>query len=89
MSEKKFDPQTLDNYESFHKEFTPYEWARLGIYGSVFAPFGWFIANTPNRRVRAFSCLALFCLGAYCGHCVSVTSARERLEKRRWEKYHC
>lgn len=49
MSEKKFDPQTLDNYESFHKEFTPYEWARLGIYGGVFAPFGWFIGSSKPK----------------------------------------
>lgn len=49
MSEKKFDPQTLDNYESFHKEFTPYEWARLGIYGGVFAPFGWFIGSSKLK----------------------------------------
>ena len=45
MSEKKYDPQTLDHYQSFHKEFTPYEWARLGFYGAGFAPFGWFIGS--------------------------------------------
>ena len=89
MSKPKYDPQTLDNYEPFHKEFTKREWLRLGAYGCAFAPFGWFIANTKDKRVRVMSMFAMFCLGAYCGHCVSVTSARERIEKRRWFKYHC
>ena len=47
------------------------------------------LANTKDKRVRVMSMFAMFCLGAYCGHCVSVTSARERIEKRRWFKYHC
>ena len=47
------------------------------------------LANTKDKRVRVMSMFDMFCLGAYCGHCVSVTSARERIEKRRWFKYHC
>lgn len=46
------------------------------------------IANGKDTRTRCFAMFACACLGAYCGHCVAITSARERLEKRRWFKYH-
>lgn len=43
MSNTKYDPQTLDNYEPFHKEFGKKEFLTMGAYTAVFAPFGWFI----------------------------------------------
>ena len=43
MANPNYDPQTLDNYEPFHKQFGPKEFAIMGGFGAAFAPFGWFI----------------------------------------------
>lgn len=43
MSNPTYDPQTLDNYEPFHKEFGKKEFAIMGAFTAVFAPFGYFI----------------------------------------------
>ena len=38
-----YDPQTLDHYESFHKEIDRNGYLHIAGYATVFAPFGWFI----------------------------------------------
>ena len=43
MSNSNYDPQTLDHYEPFHKEFGKKEFLTMGAYTAIFAPFGWFI----------------------------------------------
>ena len=45
MSTPAYDPQTLDNYEPFHKEFGKKEFAIMGAFTAAFAPFGWFIGR--------------------------------------------
>ena len=46
MSNPTYDPQTLDNYEPFHKEFGKKEFAIMGAFTAVFAPFGYFIGES-------------------------------------------
>lgn len=50
MSNPTYDPQTLDNYEPFHKEFGKKEFAIMGAFTAVFAPFGYFIGDPSLRR---------------------------------------
>ena len=38
-----YDPQTLDHYESFHKEIDRNGYLNISGYATVFAPFGGFI----------------------------------------------
>lgn len=38
-----YDPQTLDHYESFHKEIDRNGYLHIAGYATVFAPFGSFI----------------------------------------------
>ena len=45
MSNPKYDPQSLENYEPFHKEFRKKEFMTMGAYTAIFAPFGWFIGR--------------------------------------------
>ena len=40
-----YDPQTLDHYESFHKEIDRNGYLHIIGYSAVFAPFGWFIGR--------------------------------------------
>lgn len=40
-----YDPQTLDHYESFHKEIDRNGYLHIIGYSAVFAPFGWFIGT--------------------------------------------
>ena len=42
---KNYDPQSLDNYEPFHKEFRKKEFMTMGAYTAIFAPFGYFIGT--------------------------------------------
>lgn len=50
MSNPTYDPQTLDNYEPFHKEFGKKEFAIMGAFTAVFAPFGYFIGDPFLHR---------------------------------------
>lgn len=38
-----YDPQTLDHYQSFHKEIDRKGYMTIAAYSAVFAPAGWFI----------------------------------------------
>lgn len=51
MSTPAYDPQTLDNYEPFHKEFGKKEFAIMGAFTAAFAPFGWFIGRDFVARL--------------------------------------
>ena len=40
-----YDPQTLDHYESFHKEIDRNGYLHIIGYSALFTPFGWFIGT--------------------------------------------
>ena len=47
-----YDPQTLDHYESFHKEIDRNGYLHIAGYATVFAPFGWFIGMLENSLIN-------------------------------------
>ena len=87
-----YDPQTLDHYESFHKEIDRNGYLHIAGYAAVFAPFGWFIGmNKLNLAywqlmVKIKEFVFLQCSLVLVQEPTVVTAQPLHLRERDWRK---